>query len=52
MTSVNTNVKALFAQNSLQVNNRTLSSAMQQLPTGSRINGAKDDAAVWPSAPA
>jgi len=45
MTSVNTNVKALFAQNSLQVNNRTLTSAMQQLSTGSRINGAKDDAA-------
>ncbi len=45
MTSVNTNVKALFAQNSLQVNNRTLSSAMQQLSTGSRINGAEDDAA-------
>jgi flagellin len=45
MTVVNTNVKALFAQNSLQVNNRTLTNAMQQLSTGSRINSAKDDAA-------
>jgi flagellin len=45
MTVVNTNVKALFAQNSLQVNNRTLTNAMQQLSTGSRINSANDDAA-------
>jgi len=45
MTVINTNVKALLAQNSLSVNNRTLTTAMQQLSTGSRINGAKDDAA-------
>jgi flagellin len=45
MPSINTNVAALFAQNSLKVNERAQSSAMQQLSTGSRINSAKDDAA-------
>lgn len=45
MTVINTNVKALFAQNSLSVNGRNLTNAMQQLSTGSRINSAKDDAA-------
>jgi len=45
MAVVNTNVKAQFAQNSLQVNNRTMANAMQQLSTGKRINSAKDDAA-------
>ena len=45
MPSINTNVAALFAQNSLKVNELAQSSAMQQLSTGSRINSAKDDAA-------
>jgi flagellin len=45
MSVINTNVSALFAQNSLKVNNRTLSTAMEQLSTGSKINSAKDDAA-------
>jgi len=45
MPSINTNVAALFAQNSLKVNERAQSSAMQQLSTGSRINSARDDAA-------
>ena len=45
MSVINTNINALFAQNALQVNARNLSSAMQQLATGSRINSAKDDAA-------
>ena len=44
-TVVNTNVNALFASNALSVNNRAMSSAMEQLSTGSRINSAKDDAA-------
>jgi flagellin len=35
----------MFAQNSLKVNNRNLSTAMEQLSTGSKINSAKDDAA-------
>jgi len=45
MPVINTNMNALFAQNALQVNARSLSSAMQELSTGSRINSAKDDAA-------
>ena len=45
MTVINTNVKSLFAQNALQVNNRDLNKAMEQLSTGKRINSAQDDAA-------
>ena len=45
MPVINTNVNALFAQNAMKVNSRSLSSAMEQLSTGSRINSAKDDAA-------
>ena len=45
MTVINTNVNALFSQNSLKINNRELSHAMEQLSTGQRINSAKDDAA-------
>jgi len=45
MPSINTNVAALFAQNSLKVNERAQSSAMKQLSTGSRVNSASDDAA-------
>jgi len=45
MTVINTNVNALFSQNAMKVNNRNLTSAMEQLSTGSRINSAKDDAA-------
>ena len=45
MPVINTNVNALFAQTSLRVNDRKLSSAMEQLSSGSRVNSAKDDAA-------
>jgi flagellin len=45
MPSINTNVSALNAQAALSKNSRSMSSAMQQLSTGSRINGAADDAA-------
>ena len=45
MPTINTNVNALFAQNASTVNSRAMSTAMQQLSTGSRINSAKDDAA-------
>jgi flagellin len=45
MSVINTNVKALVAQNALSVNGRKMSTAMEQLSTGKRINGAKDDAA-------
>jgi len=45
MSVINTNVQSLVAQNALAVNNRSLSTAMQQLSTGKRINSAGDDAA-------
>ena len=45
MSVINTNVKSLVAQNSLTVNNRAMSKAMEQLSTGKRINTAADDAA-------
>jgi flagellin len=45
MTVINTNVKSLQAQNAITFNNRSMSAAMQQLSSGSRINSAKDDAA-------
>ena len=45
MPVINTNVNALFSQNALKTNARALSSAMEQLSTGSRVNSAKDDAA-------
>jgi flagellin len=45
MSVINTNVKALTAQNAMNVNGRTMSKAMEQLSTGKRINGAADDAA-------
>jgi len=45
MTVVNTNVKSLVAQDSLMKVGRDLSTAMERLSTGKRINSAKDDAA-------
>jgi len=45
MSVINTNVKSLIAQDSLRANNNKLSTAMERLSTGSKINSAKDDAA-------
>ena len=45
MPAINTNVAALFAQQSLKVNERNQSNAMRQLSTGNRVNTAADDAA-------
>jgi flagellin len=45
MTVINTNVKALYTQSALKISWRENSVAMEQLSTGKRINGAKDDAA-------
>ncbi|MEY2789923.1 MAG: hypothetical protein RL295_87, partial [Pseudomonadota bacterium] len=45
MAVINTNIKSLQAQDALNINNRNLSTAMQRLSTGSRINSASDDAA-------
>jgi flagellin len=44
-TVINTNMKSMIAANALKVNGRAMSSAMEQLSTGSRINSASDDAA-------
>ncbi len=45
MSVINTNIKSLVSQNALNRNSRELSTVMEQLSTGRRINGAKDDAA-------
>lgn len=45
MSVINTNVKALVAQESMRSNNLKLSTTMERLATGLRINSAKDDAA-------
>lgn len=45
MTVINTNTKALVAQESMRSSDIKLSQSMERLSTGSRINSAKDDAA-------
>jgi len=45
MSVINTNVKALVAQESMRSSSLSLSQAMERLSTGSKINSAKDDAA-------
>jgi flagellin len=45
MTVINTNINSLISQNALSKNNRALSSSMEQLSTGKRLNSAADDAA-------
>ena len=45
MTVINTNSSALIARDAIQRNDRAMSTAMERLSTGLRINSAKDDAA-------
>jgi flagellin len=45
MTSINTNLQALQAQNALVINGRHLQDAMKELSTGLRVSSAADDAA-------
>ena len=45
MTVINTNSAALRAQNASRTASMTMSTAMERLSTGRRINSAKDDAA-------
>ena len=45
MSVINTNVSAMYSQNAMKTNARAMSTAMQQLSTGTRVNSAKDDAA-------
>jgi len=44
MSVINTNVSSLNAASALAINERNLSTAMERLSTGKRINSAKDDA--------
>ena len=45
MATINTNMSAKVASNSLVRNDRSMSATMERLSTGLRINSAKDDAA-------
>lgn len=45
MSVINTNVSALYSQNAMKTNARAMSTVMEQLSTGTRVNSAKDDAA-------
>ena len=45
MTVINTNVSATLASNAVSRNERAMSTAMERLSTGKRINSAADDAA-------
>ena len=45
MSVINTNVSSLTAQRNLGANQTSMSTAMQRLSSGLRINSAKDDAA-------
>ena len=45
MATINTNMSANIATNSMTRNERSMSATMERLSTGLRINSAKDDAA-------
>jgi len=45
MTRINTNVASLYAQNGLAASNRSLSTSLQRLSTGLKINSGADDPA-------
>ena len=45
MATINTNMAANIAANSLTRNERSMGQTMERLSTGIRINSAKDDAA-------
>ena len=45
MSVINTNISATLASNALAKNERVMTTAMERLSTGQRINSSKDDAA-------
>lgn len=45
MTTINTNIQSLNAQRNLSMSQSALSTSMQRLSSGLRVNSAKDDAA-------
>ncbi len=51
MTVINTNVSATLASNAISRNDRAMSTAMERLSTGLRINSAVTMLRVWQSHP-
>ena len=47
LNSINTNVGAMVALQSLNVTNASLNEAQNQVSTGLKIGGAQDDGAIW-----
>ena len=45
MTVINTNISATLAANAIKRNDREMTTAMERLSTGKRVNSAADDAA-------
>ena len=45
MSTINTNISALVANNALRINSRNMAQAMERLSTGKRINSGADDPA-------
>jgi len=45
MTTINTNIQSINAQRNLSMSQNSLSTSMQRLSSGLRVNSAKDDAA-------
>jgi flagellin len=45
MTTINTNINSLTAQRNLGMNSASLTTSIQRLSSGLRINSARDDAA-------
>ena len=43
--TINTNVSSLYAQRNTAINSQSLSTTMQRLSSGLRVNSSKDDAA-------
>jgi flagellin len=46
--NINTNINSLTSQRNLNMSQASLTTSMQRLSSGLRINSAKDDAAGWP----
>ncbi len=49
MTVINTNVSATLASNAINKNDRAMTTAMERLSTGLRINSAATMLRVWQS---
>ena len=47
LNSINTNTSALIALQSLNITNQSLESTQNQVSTGLKVAGAKDDGAIW-----